>query len=593
VASGRKVTIEFIGKDTSAGRTASDLERQFGTLGRRMDKVGRVSGRLLAGGLILAAGAAVQAGQAAADDEAAQEQLAQQLRKAAGATDQQIASTEDWITAQGVATGMADDELRPALAKLATATGDVEEAQKLAALAMDVAAGSGKSYEQVTEAMVKAQNGNVGSLGRLGIATKDADGKTKSFAQIQQDLAGKYLGAAADAAETTAGKQKILSTQFGELQEQIGAKLLPVMVQLSEVGLKVVSWISDNTRVVGIFVASIAGLLAIATAVSGVMRIWTAVTTVWSAVTQIATGVQWLLNAAMAANPIGLVVIAIAALIAIVIIAYKNSETFREIVQAAFGAVAAAGEALWGWIKSAFNSIVEKWNEAKTVATAMAVAVVGKFQDVVDWVKGLPNKIKSALSDLTSTVRGLFDEAMAAGLEKVKNIGGDIKDWIDGIPAKLKEKVGDFKQAGKDLIGAVVDGMKNAAGVVSGIAGNVWDAVKGMLNGAIDKINAALEFTISLPGPDITVNPPNIPHLAKGGIVHKPTLALIGEDGPEAVVPLGKKNAPRGGIGIGGGGDTYIFHIQSLDPAAAGAAVEKALIRLTRERGRPLQVSTI
>jgi hypothetical protein len=186
---------------------------------------------------------------------------------------------------------------------------------------------------------------------------------------------------------------------------------------------------------------------------------------------------------------------------------------------------------------------------------------------------------------------------MTAGLNKVKNIGATIVGWITGIPGKLASPkvLGDFKAAGKALIDKVVEGMKNAAGVISGIAGNVWTAVKGMLNAAIDKINAALEFTISLPGPDITVNPPNIPHLAKGGIVSKPTLALIGEDGPEAVVPLGRKNAPKGSIGLGGGGggDTYIFHIQSLDPAAAGAAVEKALIRLTRDRGRPLQVRTI
>jgi gas vesicle protein len=341
----------------------------------------------------------------------------------------------------------------------------------------------------------------------------------------------------------------------------------------------------------------VAGLLAVMATVSAVMRVWTTLTTIWSAVTKVAAGVQWLLNAAMSANPIGLVVIAIVALVAILIVAYKKSDTFRAIVDAAFGAVAKAAQKLWGWIKTAFNAIINKWNDAKAVAGALKTFITNKFQDIVTWVKGLPGKIKNALSDLTSTVRGIFKDAMDAGLEKVKNIGGDIKKWIDGIPAKLKEKVGDFKQAGKDLIGAVVDGMKNAAGVISGIAGNVWTAVKGMLNGAIDKINAALEFTISLPGPDITVNPPNIPHLAKGGIVRKATLALIGEDGPEAVVPLGRKNAPRGGIGLGGG-DTFYITIQAGpagDPVAIGRQIEKILSVYTGNGGvgRPLQVRTI
>ena len=114
-----------------------------------------------------------------------------------------------------------------------------------------------------------------------------------------------------------------------------------------------------------------------------------------------------------------------------------------------------------------------------------------------------------------------------------------------------------------------------------------------MLNAAIDKINAALEFTIELPGPNISVNPPNIPHLAKGGVVSKPTLALIGEDGPEAVVPLGKKNAPRGKLGLGSGGDTYVFNISgALDPGGVAAQIERLLIGRNRVAG-PLQFQTI
>jgi hypothetical protein len=593
VVSGRKVTIEFIGKDTGVGSTASDLEKKFGTLGARMNKVGQVSGRILAGGLLLAGAAAVKAGQAAAEDELAQVKLANTLRNTTKATDTQIASVEEWIAAQGEALGITDDELRPAFARLATATGDVSAAQRQLSIAMDISAGTGQSLEVVTKALQKGMNGSVTGLGKLGAATKDASGETKRFEDIVADLAGKHMGAAARSAETTAGKQKILQVQFAELQEEIGTRLTPALSKLATVGLTVVTWIGNNQTTVGALVVTLGSLLAITWAVTKAIAVWTALTKIAAAAQIIFTNVQWALNLAMAANPIGLVVLAIVALIAIVIVAYKNSETFREIVQAAFGAVAAAAEALWGWIKTAFNAIVEKWNEAKAVATAMAIAVVGKFQDIVSWVKGLPAAIKNALSDLTSTVRTIFDTAMDAGLQKVKNIGETIVGWIEGIPAKLTAKIADFKQAGKDLIGAVVDGMKNAAGIISGIAGNVWDAVKGLLNSAIDKINTALEFTISLPGPDITVNPPNIPHLAKGGVVSRPTLALIGEDGPEAVVPLGKKNAPRGSLGLSGGGDTYIFHIQALDPAAAGVAVEKALIRLTRDRGRPLQVQTI
>lgn len=611
---GRKITVEFIGDASALKGGINDAEGALTGFSGKAQAAGRIAGKVLAGGLLLAGAAAVSATKAAAEDEAAQSQLAQQLRQAAGASDSQIASTESWISAQGKATGITDDELRPALARLATATGDVGEAQRLAALAMDVSAGSGKSYQQVTEALAKAQNGNIGALGRLGIATKDADGKTKSLADIQQDLADKYNGAASKAAETTAGKQKILTTQMGELQEQIGAKLLPVMVKLSEIGLKVVDWISQNTTTVGVLVGSFGALLAITTAVGFATKAFGAIQTVWTVITKAAAAGQWLLNAAMTANPIGLVVVAIAALVGGLILAYKHSETFRNIVNAAFSAVMSVVKPVIDWfattIPAVFGAVVDfikqHWQLIVSIIGGPLVAIgilvvkhwgeiksfIGNAIDaVIGFLKSLPGKAVSAMSSLVGNVRDLFRSAMDAGLEKVRGIGGTIVGWIAEIPGKLLDKLGDFKNAGKSLIGGVVDGMKNAAGVIEGIASNVWNAVKGLLNSAIDKINSALEFTISLPGPDITVNPPNIPHLAKGGIVSRPTLALIGEDGPEAVVPLGAKNAPRGRLSVGGGGDTFVFQIQTLDPAAAGKAVVDALRAAERRTGRKLLAS--
>ena len=620
-SSGRKVTIEFIGKDSGAGRTASDLERKFGTLGARMNKVGQVSGRILAGGLLLAGAAAVKAGQAAADDELAQAKLAQTLQKATGATAAQIAQTEEWISAQGRSLGITDDELRPAISKLAVATGDLGEAQRLAALAMDISAGSGKSLDSVVTALQKAQNGSVGGLARLGVATKNAAGETKSFDEIQQDLAKTYTGAAAKAADTTAGKQKILQVQFAELQEEIGARLIPVLTKLATAGLVVVDWIGKNQTTVAVLVGTLGGLLAITWATTKAIAAWTAITKIAAAAQIVFTNVQWALNAAMAANPVGLVVLAIVALVAALVIAYKKSETFRDIVNAAFGAVkdvalavfgaiTGAISATWGWIENhwplllailtgpiglAALAIAKNWDSIKAGVKAVKDFIIARFKDVATWLAGLPGKIKTSLSNLTSTVRTIFDDAMSAGLTKVKNIGATIVGWLTGIPTALggTKIIQSFKNAGAALIGAVVDGMKNAAGVISGIAGNVWTAVKTMLNAAIDKINAALEFTIELPGPNISVNPPNIPHLAKGGVVSKPTLALIGEDGPEAVVPLGKKNAPRGKLGLGSGGDTYVFNISgALDPGGVAAQIERLLIGRNRVAG-PLQFQTI
>lgn len=335
MASGaRKITIEFLGKDTTAGKTANQVEGKYNKLGNRMNKVGAVAGKALAGGLLIAGAAAVKAGHAAAEDEAAQSKLANTLRNATGASKGQIAATESWITAQGKALGVADDELRPALGKLATATKDVGEAQKLASLAMDISAGSGKSLEQVTTALQKGVNGSVGGLSRLGVATKDASGKTKTMDQITKELAKTYNGAAAKAADTTAGKQRKLQVQFGELQEEIGAKLLPVMAKLAEWGLKTIAWMDKHQKLVGVLAGVLGGLTGTLYIVSKAMAA---------------------VNLVMSLNPIGAVIVALVALGVGLVMLYKKSETFRIIVKAAMEGVGAVFKWLWN---SAFKPML-------------------------------------------------------------------------------------------------------------------------------------------------------------------------------------------------------------------------------------------
>lgn len=205
-----------------------------------------------------------------------------------------------------------------------------------------------------------------------------------------------------------------------------------------------------------------------------------------------------------ALGPIGLVILALTVLVGVAVLAYKKSETFQRIVNKAFSLVKAAASALKAGFIASFNGIVSAITRVINFAGTLKSKVSDGFSAIVDFIKSVPGKIRA--------------------------LGGF------------------FADAGKAIIGRFVEGLKNAGGVVSDIAGNIWNAVKTLLNSAIDRINSALEFTISLPGPNITVNPPNIPHLAKGGIVYGPTLALIGEAGPEAVVPLGQ--GYMGGVNV-------------------------------------------
>ena len=192
-------------------------------------------GKKAAAAFAVAAAAAVAYGtklavdgvKAAIEDEAAQLRLAAALRSATGATDAQIKATEDMILKTSLATGVADEKLRPAMQRLAVSTKDTEEAQKLLNLALDIAKGRGLDLETVANALGRAQDGNTTALGRLGLGLSKAELATLSFAQVQQKLSDLYGGAAAANAETFQGKIDRLKVGFDEAKESLGFALLP------------------------------------------------------------------------------------------------------------------------------------------------------------------------------------------------------------------------------------------------------------------------------------------------------------------------------------------------------------------------------
>ena len=177
---------------------------------------------------------AVDGVKAAIEDEAAQIRLATALKNATGATNQMIASVEEQILKTSLATGVADDKLRPALQRLALSTNDVTKAQDLLNLALDISQATGKGLDSVANALGKAYDGNTAALGKLGIGLSTAELKAMSFTDVQSKLTDLFGGAAAANAETFAGRLEILKVTFDEAKESVGARLLPIIQQLVE-----------------------------------------------------------------------------------------------------------------------------------------------------------------------------------------------------------------------------------------------------------------------------------------------------------------------------------------------------------------------
>jgi hypothetical protein len=215
-----------------------DLKKKLGEADKAVEtnasKIGEF-GKKAAAAFAVAAAAAVAYGtklaidgvKAAIEDEQAQLRLAAALRTATGATEGQIKATEDFILQTSLATGVADDQLRPAMQRLAVSTKDTGEAQRLLSLALDISKGKGIELETVANALGRAQDGNTTALGRLGLGLSKAELSTLSFTQVQQKLSDLYGGAAAANAETFQGKIDRLKVGFDEAKESLGVALLP------------------------------------------------------------------------------------------------------------------------------------------------------------------------------------------------------------------------------------------------------------------------------------------------------------------------------------------------------------------------------
>ena len=252
----RALTLKLLADVDNFTKNLKSADTEVKTFGDKVGDFGKKAGlAFVAAGAAAAAYAgklAIDGVKAAIEDAAAQQKLALTLKNVTGATEAQIAATEDYITKTSMAFGVTDDELRPSIERLARATGDLEKAQKLQTVAIDVAAGSGKSLEAVTNAMAKAAEGNTGALAKLGIGLTAAQLKTMSLDDITAKLADTFENQAAAKADTFQGKLTRLQIAFDEGKETVGAFILTAITPLVETIVnKVVPAIQDFTENIG------------------------------------------------------------------------------------------------------------------------------------------------------------------------------------------------------------------------------------------------------------------------------------------------------------------------------------------------------
>jgi large-conductance mechanosensitive channel len=235
----RALTLKLLADTADFQKKLSAGSKDIDDIGERAKEFGvKAAAAFAVAGAAIGA-FAVSAVKAAAEDETAQKRLAETITATTGATAKQIEGVEKYIKQTSIAIGVADDGLRPAFTRLVRSTQDVEEAQKLLNLALDLSAATGKPLETISNALGRAYDGNTTALGKLGLGL-DADIiKSKDFDAIFQQLTGTFGNFAEKESETTAKQLERVKIALDEAKESIGAALLPIVQELT-------AWILDN-----------------------------------------------------------------------------------------------------------------------------------------------------------------------------------------------------------------------------------------------------------------------------------------------------------------------------------------------------------
>lgn len=233
MAGSRTLKLSILADVADLRKNLDQGTKDVDSFGEKMADFGKKAALAFAAAGAAAGAYAMAAVKAAAEDEQAQKKLADTLKALTGATDAQIKANEQFISAQSRATATSDEVLRPALSRLVRATQDVDQAQKLLTLALDLSAASGKPLETVSNALSKAYEGNTTALGKLGLGLDANVLKNQSVDETVKQLAATYGSFAESEAETTAKKFEAIKIAQDEITESIGAALLPAVEKLT------------------------------------------------------------------------------------------------------------------------------------------------------------------------------------------------------------------------------------------------------------------------------------------------------------------------------------------------------------------------
>jgi len=491
-----------------------------------------------------------ESGKAAAEDAKSSALLERQLQNTTGATKEQSAAVEESIRSMSEQYGVLDDKIRPAYANLVRVTKDTGEATKLTDLAMNVAAGTGKDLTAVSQALAKAHEGQMGALTRLLPSVK-------GMKDPMAELTTQFAGAATTAANNDPYQR--LTVTFDHIKESVGTALLPVIQQFADWLTKVAPVIENFFKsinnpateagrqfkqlkdavggVVKFFFDNFETIKNFGVAflvVAGAIKTYNIVMGVMQTVTAIATAAQWALNVAMDANPIGIIIVAIGALVAALVYFFTQTDVGKKAWSDFVSFISDSLKNIGKFFSDTWQGVVKGWNAVLKWFQDLPGHILSFVADAGKWlldvgkniVAGLWQGIQNAWNGLISGFNALVN-LLPDAIKKVlgikspstvfAGIGTNIADGLaQGIYGGIPTAVAAVQSMGTKLVGAataVLDQVMNLQSQAISVAGGngalsalVYANLQtGMTNSqALTAAQGSLANTVSVGGMDVT-----------------------------------------------------------------------------------------
>lgn len=514
----------------TADDKASPVLKRLGDSAKKIG-AGMAAGAAVAGAA--AVGFGIDSVKAYAEAEEAQKRLADAFARFPALAGTNQRELQKWNSELQKKTKYDDDAIASAQATLAAFDLNADQLKELTPLMLDYASKSGKDVVTAAEDMGKAMLGQGRTLKTLGIEFTDSGSQIGNYNQLVDALRDKVGGFAELEGTTAAGKLEILRNRFGEVQETIGGALMPALDGLVEwlngdgmvaiEGLSV--WLAEDAipgfQDLVAWVIEYKDILGPAAGALGVL-----------------TGAQWVLNAAMAANPVGIVIMGLAAIIALGTLIVTNWNDVTKIVYSTTGWVV---KGLMGIALGAAAGI-----ESVINALLGGIARVAQMVNPILKLIGLPTINLPTSVKFTDTLANL-----AAGFNSQLDYAS--KNGIGGLQSKLG--------------GGVSGGGDSTRRQSSTLRGG---GTPGGARGGI-----------------------RMPAFADGGAVMSATIALIGEGTePEGVIPLSKFPEMVKAAGYGGDGSqgnlTVQVHLQGITTRTEGELGREVVkaIRAAEDQGK-------